>query len=94
MASANVSGTEHFSSSSSSDPDPTTDVPVYLCLAAVVLDKLSAYFAVLKNTKGKILDNVEINVDYIIHRTCIGEWTMLILGESILSFLIVEVVAG
>lgn len=88
LASAIVAGVKHFGPS---DGDETTDIPIGLCITAVIVDKLSSLIIVLKKKKGTI-PHVEFNMDYIIHR--LGEWTMLILGESILSLLIVEVVAG
>eukprot|EP00545_Synedropsis_sp_CCMP1620_P013723 CAMPEP_0119027554 /NCGR_PEP_ID=MMETSP1176-20130426/37281_1 /TAXON_ID=265551 /ORGANISM="Synedropsis recta cf, Strain CCMP1620" /LENGTH=333 /DNA_ID=CAMNT_0006983489 /DNA_START=177 /DNA_END=1175 /DNA_ORIENTATION=+ len=88
LAATILSGTAHFGSS---PDDAITDVPIGLCIAAVIVDKLSTLYTVVMKSKGRITDDVGINIAYVIHR--IGEWTILIMGEAILSLLIVEVVA-
>lgn len=64
-----------------------TDIPIYLILAsslAYSFGNILQAFLLPNNFKAV---TVPVNVTYIIHR--IGEWIMLMLGESILSLLIV-----
>lgn len=79
--------------SSSGSEISTNDVPIYLCLAATlsyfVWLCLEVSFCVGGDFKQV---TVPMNIDFAIHRY--GEWTMLMLGESVLSLLIVEVSDG
>ena len=64
-----------------------TDVPIYLILGSSLASSLGNIvqaFLLPANFKAV---TVPVNVTYVIHR--IGEWIMLMLGESILSLLIV-----
>jgi len=73
------------------DPD---NVAIWLLLAAVFGHFLWFLVQVVFWTMNKSADHrrhmVPMNVDYAIHRY--GEWTMLMLGESVLSLLIVDIV--
>jgi len=66
-------------------------VPIILCLCgwsiSVILVVIRTYLFEKKNGEHKKF-NVPMNIEYIIHR--FGELVMLLLGESILSILIVE----
>lgn len=68
--------------------------PIILLLTAWII-RMGALFPIIY-FRGKGKDHKEItvpvNVKYVIHRC--GEWTMLMLGESVLSLLIVPVVKG
>mmetsp|Transcript_25014 Transcript_25014/g.70210 ORF Transcript_25014/g.70210 Transcript_25014/m.70210 type:complete len:631 (-) Transcript_25014:114-2006(-) len=70
----------------------TTDLPIWLLLIAFFahfgLFSGHVIFCFPKNGEHKKIV-VPMNVDFSIHRH--GEWTMLMLGESILSLLIVDV---
>ena len=80
-----TSGEEH-------DDDPTTNLPIYLCLAGFVFNfaYLAVYVVFMAPKDGRHKEfMVPVNVDFVIHR--FGEWTMLMLGESIFSILIVNV---
>jgi hypothetical protein len=65
----------------------TTNIPIYLILAgsASVFVIVSCMMFTLPKDPRPF--TVPMNIDFIIHRY--GEWTMLMLGESILSMLIV-----
>ena len=73
----------------------TNDIPVYLCLAAYLSYQaymiVKVFFLYPKGGHHKKFI-VPMNVGYSIHR--IGEWMMLMLGESVLSLLIVDVPGG
>lgn len=77
-------------SDTSSDAWSLADVPIVLCLAAYVYHLL--YHASKTLTVARMKDfrtgNVPSNIDFMIHRY--GEWTMLMLGEAVLSLLIVD----
>ena len=69
-----------------------TDLPLTLTALAYLLSIFHTTWRKMRATSGKHGDIrtrfVPNNVDYIIHR--FGEWIMLMVGESILSLLIVE----
>jgi len=69
----------------------TTDIPLWLCLAGYLYFLVHLIVMVLfcfpSGGRHKAV-SVPMNIDFCIHR--LGEWTMLLLGESILSLLIVE----
>ena len=75
---------------SSSDAWSLADVPIVICLAAYVYHLLyhasKAFF--VPRMKDFRTGNVPSNIDFLIHRY--GEWTMLMLGETVLSLLIVD----
>lgn len=68
-----------------------TDTPILLCLIGWILSVcillLRSFFFEEKDG-GHKKHNVPMNIEYILHR--FGELTMLLLGESVLSVLIVE----
>lgn len=70
------------------------DVPIALCTAIFVIKILSTLFRKYRNVErpGRNIREhfVPNNIDYMIHRY--GEWIMLMIGESILSLLIVETI--
>jgi len=73
------------------------DLPVYLNLGAIVATQLLlAVLVFLVFGNFRKIDHKEwfvpMNIDYAIHRW--GEWTMLLLGESVLSLLIVDLSEG
>ena len=72
-----------------------SDVPIWLCLAAPIVQSLSFVASIqwfFPNDGSHKQMFVPINIDFLIHRN--GEWTMLLLGEGILSLLIVDVTEG
>mmetsp|Transcript_5885 Transcript_5885/g.9781 ORF Transcript_5885/g.9781 Transcript_5885/m.9781 type:complete len:541 (+) Transcript_5885:61-1683(+) len=93
-------GLQYFGNDDSGDDDhrmlagdpyeksETTDVPIYLILAGsashFAVSSIIVMFAMPKDSRSI---TVPMNIDFTIHR--FGEWTMLMLGESILSLLIV-----
>jgi len=83
-------GESNGSGDSSSEAWSLADVPIVLCLAAYVYHLL--YHASKALTVPRMKDfrtgNVPSNIDFMIHRY--GEWTMLMLGEAVLSLLIVD----
>ena len=77
--------------SDSSKYSQSTDIPAWLCLAGYVFNLVHLIVMVLFCYPGggrHKAYTVPMNIDFVIHR--LGEWTMLLLGESILSLLIVE----
>lgn len=69
------------------------DVPLILCLAIYVFGQLHNLFRKYHSNLAEkdIREHyVPNNIDYMIHRY--GEWIMLMIGESILSLLIVETI--
>lgn len=72
----------------------STNIPIILLLSASLTYWLQTIFLLLTLPGGGRHKEitVPINVDFVIHRY--GEWVMLLLGESILSLLIVEVTEG
>lgn len=70
----------------------TTDVPIWLLLgatcASTVYQWIMICFCFPSGGRHKEI-TIPMNINYCIHRY--GEWTMLMLGESILSLLIVDV---
>ena len=75
---------------SSSDAWSLADVPIVICLAAYVYHLLyhASKALVVPRMKDFRTGNVPSNIDFLIHRY--GEWTMLMLGEAVLSLLIVD----
>ena len=73
------------------DSSSKTDTPILLCLTGWILSVcillLRSFFFEEKDG-GHKKHNVPMNIEYILHR--FGELTMLLLGESVLSVLIVE----
>ena len=67
------------------------DLPLTICLVSYLLHIATESF-LMAFVLPKLIDfrkrNVPINIDYCIHRY--GEWTMLMLGEAVLSLLIVD----
>lgn len=80
----------YLAATTSSDAWSLADVPIVLCLAAYAYHLL--YHASKALTVPRMKDfrtgNVPSNIDFMIHRY--GEWTMLMLGEAVLSLLIVD----
>jgi len=77
---------------SSCDESNKTHLPIVLMLLGFVTNQLLYVvrfwcFAPKNGDHKKI--SIPMNIDYVIHRY--GEWTMLVLGESVLSLLIVDV---
>lgn len=66
----------------------TTDIPIYLILASSIVHWVPPLIQMFTSSKDFKSVTVPINVDFTIHRY--GEWTMLMLGESVLSLLVVE----
>lgn len=67
-----------------------TDIPILICFTVYVLDALFTLFREivwLPTSENFKSENIPLNIDFCIHRY--GEWTMLMLGESVLSLLIV-----
>ncbi len=85
-------GGGRFLAASTASGDQVYHIPIILCLVGYFLHFLCTYALVAWSytQPGNILRDkfVPINVDFIIHRY--GEWIMLMLGESILSILIVD----
>lgn len=73
---------------------PTTNIPIILLLSGGLTYTAAITFFIFTLPSGGRHKEVTVplNVDFVIHRY--GEWTMLVLGESILSLLIVEVIEG
>lgn len=71
------------------------DIPIILLLFSYISYQTAVFFQVIiffpKNGKHKKLI-APMNVEYSIHRN--GEWIMLMLGETVLSLLIVHVPSG
>jgi hypothetical protein len=73
----------------------STDLPILFCLigsAAQVIYTVVMFICCFANDGSHKKNTVPMNIDFVIHRT--GEWTMLMLGESILSLLIVDIERG
>lgn len=70
---------------------PTTDVPIWLLLASGLSFIVTSVILILTMPGGGKHKEISVpmNIDFCIHRY--GEWTMLMLGESVLSLLIVEI---
>eukprot|EP00565_Helicotheca_tamesis_P001307 CAMPEP_0185727646 /NCGR_PEP_ID=MMETSP1171-20130828/3277_1 /TAXON_ID=374046 /ORGANISM="Helicotheca tamensis, Strain CCMP826" /LENGTH=650 /DNA_ID=CAMNT_0028396257 /DNA_START=26 /DNA_END=1978 /DNA_ORIENTATION=- len=67
------------------------DLPIALCAIAYVFNLTFTLFrktVLLPHSDDFRKENVPSNIDFCIHRY--GEWTMLMLGEAVLSLLIVE----
>lgn len=81
---------EDLSYSDSSKYSQSTDTPAWLCLAGYLFNLVHMVVMVFCYPGGgrHKAYTVPMNIDFVIHR--LGEWTMLLLGESILSLLIVE----
>mmetsp|Transcript_47898 Transcript_47898/g.73038 ORF Transcript_47898/g.73038 Transcript_47898/m.73038 type:complete len:540 (-) Transcript_47898:96-1715(-) len=77
--------------SSGGGSDNPNDIPVWLCLGGSICSiAMLGLLVLLLPGGGKHKEiTVPINVNFAIHRY--GEWTMLMLGESVLSLLIVDV---
>ncbi|KAG7349475.1 bacterial low temperature requirement A protein LtrA [Nitzschia inconspicua] len=73
------------------DKSGTTDVPILLLLLGYIFNELYIFvyirFCIPKNGEHKN-STIPMNIDFVIHRH--GEWIMLVLGESVLSLLIVD----
>lgn len=67
--------------------DETTNIPIYLIFGSSAFYVFGNIVAALLLPEDFKAVTVPVNVTYIIHR--IGEWIMLMLGESVLSLLIV-----
>jgi Bacterial low temperature requirement A protein (LtrA) len=65
----------------------STDIPIYLILASSAAFGIGNFLQLALLPKDFKKVTIPVNVSFIIHR--VGEWTMLMLGESILSLLIV-----
>jgi len=69
----------------------TTNIPLWLCLGGYLYNMTHFLVMVIfffpGGGKHKAI-SVPMNIDFCIHR--LGEWIMLLLGESVLSLLIVE----
>jgi len=63
------------------------DMPIILCIASFVLSYMNVWLHIFSKLTKE--NTIPINVGFVIHRH--GEFTMLFLGESVLSLLIVEV---
>jgi len=76
--------------SSCDESNHTTHLPIVLTLLGFVTNQLHYFvrFYCLSSGDHK-KTSIPMNIDYVIHRY--GEWTMLVLGESVLSLLIVDV---
>jgi hypothetical protein len=72
----------------------TTNIPIILLLGASLTFAAQTIFLLLTLPGGGRHKEITVpmNIDFAIHRY--GEWVMLLLGESILSLLIVEVTEG
>lgn len=83
----------HSTGEDSHDPK---HLPILLCLSAYVWEQIFALYGRFFCLPSHITSHreafVPMNVDFAIHR--IGEWTMLMLGESVLALLIVEQSGG
>mmetsp|Transcript_30879 Transcript_30879/g.61143 ORF Transcript_30879/g.61143 Transcript_30879/m.61143 type:complete len:494 (-) Transcript_30879:222-1703(-) len=68
------------------------NMPIYLCLATWFIDPITRFFVdfVLISKETYKARDVPIHVEYVSHRYM--EFTMLMLGESVLSLLIVNIV--
>jgi len=78
-----------------SQSDETTNIPIILCLCGVIALHAMQCFTVIflfPNDGSHKKYTIPMNVDFQIHRD--GEWIMLMLGESILSLLIVDAPEG
>jgi hypothetical protein len=64
-----------------------TDIPIYLILASSAAFGIGNFLQLALLPKDFKEVTIPVNVSFVIHRC--GEWTMLMLGESILSLLIV-----
>ncbi|KAL7539976.1 hypothetical protein ACHAXR_009774 [Thalassiosira sp. AJA248-18] len=95
-AAAASEGYETYEESASSEPTlwKTSDLPLTLMAVAYLLGLIVTAARQMRISSGKhgdIRDRyVPNNVDYVIHRY--GEWILLMIGEGILSLLIVETV--
>lgn len=90
---ANETAADSYATSASSYS--TTDVPIWLLLGATFASTVWQWTMIVFCFPGEGRHKeitVPMNIDFCIHRY--GEWTMLMLGESILSLLIVEVTGG
>ena len=65
----------------------TSDIPIYLILGSSAVYTFGTILSALLLPEDFKAVTVPVNVTYVIHR--IGEWIMLMLGESVLSMLIV-----
>jgi len=77
------------------DGSNTTHIPILLCLCGWLCDTFVGFL--IKFTLLSDRDSIRkyvppMNVEFVIHRY--GEWVMLMLGESVLSLLIVAVSEG
>ena len=83
-----------YSSVDEVDGDMSSSVnhlPIILCFLMIFLRSPMQYLTNLFRGKDDFKKvSIPMNVDFIIHR--LGEWIMLMLGESVLSLLIVDVV--
>eukprot|EP00978_Attheya_sp_CCMP212_P046128 scaffold375638_cov58-Attheya_sp.AAC.1 len=73
----------------------STDLPILLCLIGSFSQLIYTIVMIIfcfPNDGSHKKKTVPMNIDFVIHRT--GEWTMLMLGESILSLLIVDIERG
>jgi len=67
------------------------DLPIALCCIAYIFNLVYTYIRkmmLLSGTEDFRVCNVPTNIDFQIHRY--GEWVLLMMGESVLSLLIVE----
>lgn len=91
-----VSGFLYFSDSTPEESKAGNHAAITLLLVTWLCRPLFTLFAQwCRGMRGKDIDFltmvVPMNMQYIIHR--FGEWTMLVLGESILSLIIVDDIA-
>lgn len=85
-------GYDYFGSSSESNPLAVNHAPIVICLFSFLVGNLvvlsSRYLCLGRNIRTHHEIMVPINIEFMAHR--VGEWTMLMLGESVLALLIVE----
>lgn len=87
LAAALVAGYDYFFQPPT---NTTNDVPILLCGAAYVFEILyflSNLYCIVPNSRLSMREiRVPMNLEFTLHR--MGEWVMLMLGESVLSLLI------
>lgn len=91
LAAAIVAGSDYVMGDG--DEEHSNHVPAYLIIIGYLVDTvlypLLLYFVIIpRMNKTHHEFNVPLNLEYTLHR--IGEWVMLILGESVLSLLTLQ----